>query len=134
MAKNIGKNISQNFKGKYSQSTQSATNVLKTTSKGAIQKTAEATGDLTGEKIADKITNFLRTLPQNNAEIVKNEDCEEILKERYIIIQLLMIQDQCNNIIMGQPRIISLLDITSNQPIKFKTKNWVEINDDSRGT
>ena len=134
MAKNIGKNISQNFKGKYSQSTQSATNVLKTTSKGAIQKTAEATGDLTDENIADKITNFLRTLPQNNAEIVKNEDCEEILKERYIIIQLLMIQDQCNNIIMGQPRIISLLDITSNQPIKFKTKNWVEINDDSRGT
>ena len=25
-----------------------------------------------------------------------------------------------------------MLDNTSNQPIKFRTKNWVEINDDSR--
>ena len=27
-----------------------------------------------------------------------------------------------------------MLDNTPNQPPKFKTKNWVEINDDSRGT
>ena len=26
-----------------------------------------------------------------------------------------------------------LLDNTSNQPSKFRTKNWIEINDDSRG-
>ena len=25
-------------------------------------------------------------------------------------------------------------DASSNQPFKFKTKNWVEINDESRGT
>ena len=25
-------------------------------------------------------------------------------------------------------------DASSNQPSKFKTKNWVEVNDDSRGT
>ena len=31
-------------------------------------------------------------------------------------------------------KIINLLDNTSNQPSKFRTKNWVEINDDSRGT
>ena len=28
----------------------------------------------------------------------------------------------------------NLLDDTSNQPFKFKTKNWVKINDESRGT
>ena len=27
-----------------------------------------------------------------------------------------------------------MLDNTSNQPSKFKTKNWIEINDESRGT
>ena len=27
-----------------------------------------------------------------------------------------------------------MLDNTSNQPSKFRTKNWVEINDESRGT
>ena len=26
------------------------------------------------------------------------------------------------------------LDNTSNQPSKFRTKNWVQINDESRGT
>ena len=29
---------------------------------------------------------------------------------------------------------INLLDNTPNQPFKFKTKIWVEINDESRGT
>ena len=29
-------------------------------------------------------------------------------------------------------KIISLLDNTQNQPSKFSTKNWVEINDESR--
>ena len=28
----------------------------------------------------------------------------------------------------------NLLDNTPNQPTKFRTKNWVEINDNSRGT
>ena len=27
-----------------------------------------------------------------------------------------------------------MIDDASNQPSKFKTKNWVEINDESRGT
>ena len=35
---------------------------------------------------------------------------------------------------MEYQKIIDLLDITSNQPSKFKTKNWVEIHDDSRET
>ena len=35
---------------------------------------------------------------------------------------------------MGYQKIINLLENTPNQPTKFRTKNWVEINDDSRGT
>ena len=31
-------------------------------------------------------------------------------------------------------KIANLIDGASNQPSKFTTKNWVEINDESRGT
>ena len=39
-----------------------------------------------------------------------------------------------NSIIMEYQKMINLLDNTPNQPTKFRTKNWVEINDDSRET
>ena len=35
---------------------------------------------------------------------------------------------------MEHQKIISLLDNTPNQPSKFRTRNGVEINNDSRGT
>ena len=35
---------------------------------------------------------------------------------------------------MENQKIANLLDNTSNQSSKFATRNWVEINDDSRGT
>ena len=36
---------------------------------------------------------------------------------------------------MEYQKIVNLLDDnTSNEPSKFRTKNWVEINDKSRGT
>ena len=35
---------------------------------------------------------------------------------------------------MGYQRIINLLDNAPNQPSKFRTKHWFDINDDSRGT
>ena len=35
---------------------------------------------------------------------------------------------------MEYQKIINLLDNIPNQPSKFRTKNWVEINDESRGT
>ena len=34
---------------------------------------------------------------------------------------------------MEYQEIINLLDNTSNQPTKFRTKNWIEINDDAHG-
>ena len=35
---------------------------------------------------------------------------------------------------MEYEEIANLLDDASNQPSKFKTKNWIEINNESRGT
>ena len=35
---------------------------------------------------------------------------------------------------MEYQKMASLLDKETNQPSKFRTKNWVEINDKSRGT
>ena len=35
---------------------------------------------------------------------------------------------------MEYQKITNLIDDASNQPSKFKTKTWVEINDESRGT
>ena len=35
---------------------------------------------------------------------------------------------------MEYQKIMNLLDNTPNQPAKFRTKNWVQINDDSCGT
>ena len=35
---------------------------------------------------------------------------------------------------MEYQKIANLLDNTSNQPSKFRTKNWIEINDELRGT
>ena len=34
---------------------------------------------------------------------------------------------------MGYQKIIKLLDAARNQPPKFSTRNWVEINDESKG-
>ena len=34
---------------------------------------------------------------------------------------------------MGYQKIANLIEDTSNQPSKFRTKNWIEINDESRG-
>ena len=35
---------------------------------------------------------------------------------------------------MEYQKIANLIDDVSNQPSKFRTKNWVEISDESRGT
>ena len=35
---------------------------------------------------------------------------------------------------MKYEKIANLLDNASNQPSKFRTRNWVEINDEPRGT
>ena len=42
--------------------------------------------------------------------------------------KLLMNQDQYKNIIMEYQKLATLLDNTLDQPSKFRTENWVEIN------
>ena len=108
-AKNMGKNIGQNrSNGRYCQKLldhdkQSATNALKTTSKSVIQKTAEAIGDLIGNKITNIISKFKKRSPNNNQRQ----------------LQMNMIKKYLN-------KDMYLLENTTNQPSKFKTKNWVE--------
>ena len=48
--------------------------------------------------------------------------------------KLLMNYVQYNNMIMEYQKIAKLLDNTTDQPSKFRTKNWVQINDKPRGT
>ena len=72
--------------------------------------------------IATEITKVSRTSPQNNSETVTNEEenigrDREISRERYIFPE----------------KTINLLDNTPNQPSKSRIKNWIDINDESRG-
>ena len=64
-------------------------------------------------------------------ELSSNEANNEIPKERYISPQerqQIIVESNKNQ------KIANLIDDASNQPFKFKTNNWVEINDESRGT
>ena len=121
----MGRNKSKNLSIKCSQkllghAKHSATDVLKNSSRRFIQKTAEAIGDLIENKIADEITNSSEKPLEN-----KLETNEGILSEKYISPELgekVMIK-----------KIINLLHYTTNQPSKFRTRNWVQINDKSKG-
>ena len=44
-----------------------------------------------------------------------------------------MLYNNNNNIKMEYQKISNLLDNAPNQPSEFRTKNWIEINDDTRG-
>ena len=100
MGKNTDKNIGKNSSGKYSQkhldqAKQSATDAFKTASKRTTQKTAEAIDYLIGNKIADavamscddEITNISKNSQQHNSGTVTNENCKEIPKERYVLLE-----------------------------------------------
>ena len=46
----------------------------------------------------------------------------------------LLMNKNLHNIIMEYQKIANLIDDnTLNQPSKFRTRNWIEINDESRG-
>ena len=65
------------------------------------------------KKIADEIKKVLKNLQQNNSEIVTKEYLKKDIDEM---------------------RLINFLDNTPSQPTKFRTKNWIEINDDACAT
>ena len=128
MGKNIGKNISKTLSNKYSQkpldhTNQSATVALKTVSKRATQKKAE-------------LQNFSRTSPQNSSETVifEGEIDRKIPKERYLfpekrqkVIDNLRLIRLYNNGIWTNNRDIKN---SPNRKFKFRSRNWVEINDE----
>ena len=135
-AKNMVKNLSNKYGQKLLDTAKkSTTDAIKTASKKEIQKTAEATGNLIGNKIADKITNISK---KSSKELQNNEanDESETSKKRYILPE----KKTTNywwikaNIMMEYKKIMNFLDNASDQSSKFKTKNLVEINDDSRRT
>ena len=125
--------FARNFSDKYSESLMDkGIDVSKTFAKTAGEKipkeTAKATGDLIGNKIVDKIT--AKPSKKSQSDEVNNE----IPKERYIspkerqkIIGELKLVSYNNGILKNSDA------NASNQPSKFKTRNWVEINDESRG-
>ena len=65
-------------------------------------------------------------------ELPSNEPNNEIPKERFISLKERQIID--DNTTMEYQKMVNLIDDASNQLSKFRTKNWVEINDESRGT
>ena len=116
---------------------------LRLLQKKAMQKNAEAAVDLIGNEIAERVTKASKASPQDNSVTNKEENIgfdREIYRERYIspeqrqkiIDDLKLICS--NNIIMEYQKIINLLGNTQNEESKFRTRSWVEINDESRGT
>ena len=104
--------FARNFSDKYSKSLMDkginvSKKFAKTTGKRILKRSAEATGDLVGNKIADKIT----SASKKSHDEVNNE----IPKEKYIYPK----ERQ------------KIIDDTSNQPSKFRTRNWAELNDES---
>ena len=109
-----------------------------------FKKTAEATDYLIGFKIVNKITKIGRASPQNSLETVaakiENVGLDREIPKTYMYIslqnkdkKLLMMQYLYRSIKMEYQKNNNSLDNKPYQPPKFKTKNWVEINDDSRG-
>ena len=74
------------------------------------------------KKIANEIKKVLKNLQQNNSEIVTKE---YLRKDMYLRKEYKIIDEM---------RFINFLDNTPSQPTKFRTKNWIEINDDACAT
>ena len=104
-----------------------------------IQKTAEANGVWLIIKLLIKLQKSQKLCKKKKkSETVTNEHNKEIPKKDIYLQKedrnLLMIWDKYNNAIMEYQKIINFWDNTINQSTEFRTKTWVEINDDSRGT
>ena len=74
-----------------------------------------------------KLQKFSKNSQKRNPKTVTNENYKEIPKKRYV-------SPEERQKIIDVTRSINLLDNKPNQPTKVRTKNWVEINYDVRGT
>ena len=106
------------------------------TSLGRLGDKYLAAGDLICNKIADKITIVSKKSSVEKSKKSHSEDELEVPKKRYRYAeerqQIIDKLGQYNNMIMKYQKITSLLDNASNQSSKFRTKNQVEINDESK--
>ena len=66
--------------------------------------------------------------------IMKNTIKKDIYLSKKGKEKLLIIWYLNNSIIMEYQKIINLSENTPNQPTTFRTKNWIQINDNARGT
>ena len=122
--------FARNLNNKYGQNLvdsakKSATDAFKIANKRAIQKTAEATGYLVGNTIASKITIISKEPQVNHTQMWLTMKYQK--KDTYV-------HKKDNNIIIEYEKIENLLGDASNKTSKFKTRKWIEINDDSIGT
>ena len=95
-------------------------------------------------KIVNIITKASRASQQNRSDKVESEAKNigfdiEISKERYTSPEKRQkifddLKDSYDNVIIQYQKIIHFSGNTPNQTIYILTKNWIEINDDSRGT
>ena len=141
MGKNVGKIANKNLNSKNSGKPFDHAVCFRCTSKWMIKNTAEATGDLTENKIADKITRVTQTSTKNNWKTNEDIFLPPELRHKIINDQRLKEENYWKLFfdlrlmwynIMEYQKIINLLDDLTNQPSKFRAKNWVEINDESR--
>ena len=64
---------------------------------------------------------------------ISPEERQQIIDELRLVPKNYLPNILCNNIKMEYQKIANLLESTSDNPSKFRTRNWVEINDESRG-
>ena len=154
-AKNLGKSLCNKYGQKpLDNANKSTLDAIKTASKRVIQKTAEATGNLIGNKIADKITSISNKKSSDNDDEKENveitthkkryvspEERQQVIdelrlvpKNYWCLFNSISLKNTLQRIKMEYQKIANLLDNASNQPFKFRTINWLEINDESRGT
>ena len=84
--------------------------------------------------VGNKTANIITKVSTNSWQIIQLK--RKFLKKDISRKKTKIIDDprENNNIIMEYQKIINLLDNMPNQPSQFRIKNWVEINNDSRGT
>ena len=83
--------------------------------------------------MAIKLLLSLKPFPQNNSE-ENIGHYREIPTKRYVYPEERQQIINDLRLIMEYQKIINLTDNTQYEPSKFRTRNWVEINDESRRT
>ena len=107
--------------------TKTGIDVAKTASKRVVQETAVATGDLIRNKIADKIYSLGKTKNKEN-EDERQEIYIPLEKRQQIIGGLRLFR---HHVKVEYQKTANLLDTASDNVLRFITKKWLEVHDQS---